>query len=60
MILLVNDFMIAFVVFMFVRYLLPNGILGKDITWKGALVLSFFYALCDILKTVLKRKLNSY
>lgn len=52
---LMYDTLVAFVTFGFVRYALPNYILGKEITVWAGFVLSFCYALCAFIRSYVKR-----
>lgn len=49
------DTLVAFVTFGFIRYALPNYILGKEITLWAGFVLSFCYALCAFVRSYAKR-----
>lgn len=49
------DTIVAFFTFGLVRYALPNYILGKEITLRAGLVLSFFYALCAMIRSYARK-----
>ncbi len=52
---LLYDTIVAFVTFAFIRYALPNYILGRDITLWAGFVLSLCYALCAFVRSYAKR-----
>lgn len=56
---MLEDFMIAFVGFYFVRYIIPNSILKKDTTVKNGIVYALCYAIFGLIRNFINISRNS-